>query len=168
MVASWPRRTSSFDSSITCFWAPPRVSSLMMNSTRMRDSLRSTLVSGVPAAAPHLEGEEQPDLLHVQAVVRRAALAEIRDRAAHLRRVEEPAPPDAAVGEVFVDERGELPAQPARERDREALLGPLDELLRHVAVEDLAQQVLRAERAAAHREGQAQRELDEPVVEHRL
>src|SRR6185437_6768887 len=168
MVASWPWRTSWRASSTTCFWAPPRVSSLMMNSTRTARLLGSTLVLPVPAAAPHLEGEQQPQPLHVQAVVPRTALAEIGDRAAHRRGVEEASFTDAPRREVLVHERGELAAQPGRERDREALLRALDELARHVPVEHLAQQVLRAERSAAHRERKAQRELDQAMVEHRL
>src|SRR5690348_4888919 len=111
----------------------------MMNSTRMDRFLRSTLVVALPAAAPHLEREQQPHLLHVEAVVRGTALAEIGDRAAHRRGIEEAARADALGGEVLVHQRRQLAAQPRGERDREALLRALDELPRHVLVEDLAQ-----------------------------
>src|SRR5207237_9081251 len=157
LAASWTWRTSRRPSSTTCFWAPPSVSSLIMNSTRMvhsggfLDRLRE------PAFAPHLEGEQQPQLLHVEAVVRGAALAEIAHRARGLVGIEHAARAHAARREVFIDEPRELAAQPLGERDREALLRPLHQRARHVAVEDAAQQVLGPERAAAKRERQAQR-----------
>src|SRR5665213_959435 len=167
-LSSSPRRTSSRASSITCFCAPPKVSSLIMNSTRMFDALRFVLRSALPARAPHLEGDEEPELLHVEAIARRAPVAEIGDGARDRIRVEEATRADALRREVFVDQRRELAAQPARERDREALLGPLEQLARHVLVEHLAQQVLGAERSAAHLERQAEGELHQAVVEHRL
>src|SRR6185312_13249169 len=132
MAASWPWRTSWRASSITCFCAPPRVSSLIVNSTRMRDLLAP--VTFVPTAPPHLEGEEEPHFVHVQPVVAGPALAEVRDGAPDLVRVEQAAGTHARGRQVFVDERRQLAPQPGRQRDCEALLGTLDQLARHVAV----------------------------------
>src|SRR5690349_12927995 len=99
----------------------------MTNSTRMRGTLRSCVLAGHPALAPELERDEVPELLHVEAVVALAAVAEIGDGALHHVGIEEPPVADAARRQVFVHQRGELGAQPPRERDREALLRPLDE-----------------------------------------
>src|SRR5690242_12967184 len=86
----------------------------------------------LPAAAPHLEGEQQPDLLHAEALVGGPALAEIGGRAAYGVRIEDPGLLHALRVQVLVEERGQLPAQPPPQRDREALLGPVDQLARHM------------------------------------
>src|SRR5438876_4790210 len=148
MATWWPPRSSSRASSTTCFCAPCRPRSLITNNTRMLGALRRALVRLHPAAAPHLEGEQVPELLGVEAVVARAALAEIAHRARHHARIEDARLANAILGEVFAHERGELAAQPACERHAESLLGPLEQLTRHVLVEDLAQQVLGPQRPA--------------------
>src|SRR6185503_8217494 len=167
MAASWPTRTSSRASSTTCFWAPPSVSSLIMNSTRIVDSV-SFGAALQPAVAPHLEGEQQPDLLHVEPVVGRAAIAEVRHRFRRFVGIDQAAGAHALAAEVFVEQPRQLAAQPRGERDREALLRPVDELARDMAIEDLAQEVLGAQRSAAQRERQAQREFGEAMVEERI
>src|SRR5881394_1240218 len=110
MAASCPWRTSSFASSTTCFCAPPKVSSLMTNSTRIGRLLVESFGGMHPALAPHLEGEQVPELLGVEPVVARPAVAEVGDRPFDARRVEEPALADAPGRKVLVDERRELAA----------------------------------------------------------
>src|SRR5881394_2009948 len=106
MAASWPWRTSSFASSTTCFWAPPKVSSLMTNSTRIgRLLVAESFGRTHPALAPHLEGEQVPELLRIEPVVAGAAVAEVGHGSFHARRIEEPALADAPGREVLVDER---------------------------------------------------------------
>src|SRR5437868_8046619 len=89
MPASWPLRTSSRASSATCFCAPWNPRSLMTNSTRMRGTLRLLAAAGHPALAPELERDQVPELLHVEAVVAGAAVAEVRDRTRDHVRVED-------------------------------------------------------------------------------
>src|SRR5579862_3904994 len=150
MATALPWRASCLASSTTCFWAPPRPRSLIVNSTRMLGPFVAVAQVPGPALAPHLEREQEPHFLHVDAIVRGAAVTEIGDRRRHHHGIEKPGIADALRIEVLVDQRREVAPQPARERNREALLGPLDQVARQAAVEDLAQQVLGAERAAPH------------------
>src|SRR6185436_19541245 len=149
MAASCPWRTSSFESSTTCFCAPPKVSSLMTNSTRIGRLLVESFGGTHPALAPHLEGEQVPELLRVEPVVVGTAVAKVGDSPLHDLRIEEPALADAPGREVLVDERCELAAQPTGERHREALLRTLEQLAWHVLVQDAAREMLRTQRAAA-------------------
>src|SRR5689334_13379402 len=126
MAASWPSRTSWQASSATCFWAPWKPRSLMTNNTRMRRLLGPGSPAH-PALAPQLEGDEVPELLHVEAVVAAAAIAEIGDGARHHVGVEDAGVADALRREVLVHQGGQLSAQPPRERDAEALLRPLQD-----------------------------------------
>src|SRR5947207_15152262 len=101
MAAPCPWRTSSRASSTTCFWAPPSVSSLIMNSTRMGFLLGAALE---PAVAPHLESEQQPHLLHVEPVVRRPAVAEVGHRPRRFVGIDQSAGAHAPRLEVFVQQ----------------------------------------------------------------
>src|SRR5260221_14177164 len=139
----------------------------MMNSMRMVE-FPVVEAPAHPAAAPHLESHEVPYLLRVEAVVRRRAFAEVGERRAHLGRIEKAGPAHARRRQAFVEKRCQVPAQPVAERNRESLLGALDQLARPVPIEHLAQQVLGAERSAAKTQRQAQRALCEAVVEERL
>src|SRR5439155_5649446 len=127
MATACPRAASSRDSSTTCFCAPWRPRSLIMNSTRIeRILLAFLLFLGHPARAPHLEGEQVPELLRVEPVVGAAALAEVAHGLANLVRVEEAALLDARRRQVLVHEGREVAPQPARERHAEALLRALE------------------------------------------
>src|SRR4029078_1255571 len=165
MAASWPSRTSWQASSATCFWAPCKPRSLMTNNTRMRRLLGLRGSAAHPALAPQLEGDEVPELLHVEAVVAGAAVAEIGDGARHHVGVEDAGAAKALRREVLVHQGGQLPAQPPGQRDAEALLRALQDLARHELVQHAAQEVLGAQRPAAKAHRQPQRELRQAVVE---
>src|SRR5688500_1370492 len=124
-------RSSSRASSTTCFCAPCSARSLITSKTRMHLLRRGNAVRAPPAShpalAPELEGDQVPELLHVQPVVARPALAEVGDRPGHHVRVEESRLADALRIEVAVDERCQLAAQPARAGNGEALLGALEQ-----------------------------------------
>src|SRR5512132_2116959 len=169
MATSCPPRASSRESSTTCFWAPWKPRSLMTNNTRMRRTLLQLVARARhPALAPELERDEVPEPLHVEPVVAGPAVAEVGDRPRDHVRVEDAGLADALRGEVLVHQGRQLPAQPARERHAEALLRALEQLARHVLVEDLAQQVLGSQLAAAHGKRQAHGELHQAMVEERL
>src|SRR6478735_4205676 len=135
MATSCPERSSSRESSTTCFCAPWNARSLMTNSTRIGRSLRVAVRGfGHPALAPQLERDEVPEALRVEAVVAGATLVEVAHRRGDHVGVEDARIADARRGQVLVHQGRELAAHPARERDREALLRPLDDLARHVLV----------------------------------
>src|SRR5688572_5120819 len=98
MATSCPARASSRESSNTWFWAPWKPRSLITNNTRMLRSLRGLGRPGEPAVAPELEGDQVPELLHVEAVVAGAAVAEVGDGARHHVGVEDPGLADALRG----------------------------------------------------------------------
>src|SRR5690606_11809671 len=104
MATAWPRRSSSRAISTTCFCAPCSARSLMTNNTRMLRSLRALGPALHPALAPQLEGDEVPELLHVQPVVALPALAEVAHGLRHHPRIEEARVADAGGIEVLVDE----------------------------------------------------------------
>src|SRR6185503_21238201 len=103
MAASWPLRTSWRLTSTTCFCAPPKVSSLMMKSTRTAH-LRLADSAVHPPLPPHLEGEQVPELLRIEAIVAGTAVAEIGHRARNQPRIEKTPLANAPRGEVFGDE----------------------------------------------------------------
>src|SRR5690349_5014253 len=96
MATSWPLRASSREISTTCFCAPWKSRSLITNNTRMLRTLRLGDGAAHPALAPELERDEVPELLHVEAVVAGAAVAEIGHRARHHVGIEDPGVADAA------------------------------------------------------------------------
>ena len=93
---------------------------------------------------PHLESEQQPQLVRGERVSR----PETREQAADGPGVEQALSRNDAGLEVLVDELPPL-GQPPVQGDAEALLGAIEIFARDVLVQDLAQQVLRAACAIA-------------------
>src|SRR6186713_398734 len=85
----------------------------------------ATLARTHPALAPQLEGDQVPELLHVEPVVARPALVEVRHRARDHVGIEDAGRADATGIEVTGRQVRELAPQPGRQRDAEALLRAL-------------------------------------------
>src|SRR5687768_4375600 len=105
MQTSCPRAASPRESSTTCFCAPWKARSLITSKSRMRRTLldRGFLGAGAhPALAPELEGHQVPELLDVEALVVRPALAEIAHRGRDHVGVEDAGLADALRVQVLV------------------------------------------------------------------
>src|SRR3989442_7911883 len=71
---------------------------------------------------------------------------------------------DPLLGEEIFRPVAERPAEPALDGNTEAALGPLDQLARHVAVEDLAQEPFPTAVPEPHLRAPSSRAIDHTVV----